>query len=130
MSTSLDAITGLMKEMARAVVDEAAPVLIEKLAPTMVHEVKKALDEERRTEGNAIYVTVRIAAEMMTAHPSTVRKLLSEGKLGRFSVERQLRVKVSDIHAYMAREVGVPPAIDINERALVILGQSRAKNDR
>ena len=129
MSAALDAIAGLVKEMARAVVDEAAPTLVEKLAPTVIREVMKVLNEERRKEGNAIYVTVRLAAQMMSAHPSTVRKLLNDGKLGRFSVEGQLRVKVSDVHAYMAREGGVSPAIDINERALAILGQTRAKND-
>jgi hypothetical protein len=67
---------------------------------------------------------------MISAHPSTVRKLVAEGKLGKFTVEGQLRVKVSDIHAYLARDGGpTSPTVDLNERALAILRDKPRNND-
>lgn len=118
-----------LKSAVQGAVDEAIPSIVERLAPALLAELKAIGVDGHRPGGGAVYITVKAAAEIMTAHPSTVRKLLCEGKLGRFSVEGRLRIKVSDIHAYMAREAGVSPAIDINDRALAILGQSRAKND-
>jgi excisionase family DNA binding protein len=71
---------------------------------------------------------VKEAARIMSAHPATVRKLMADGKLGRYSVEGQLRVKVSDIHAYMSREGQPSPTISLDERALQIIAQHKAKN--
>lgn len=77
-----------------------------------------------------MYVRIPTAAEMMSAHPSTVRKLVAEGKLGRYTVEGQSRIKVSDVHAYLARQGGAPsPTIDLNQRALAILAHSKPRNN-
>jgi excisionase family DNA binding protein len=76
-------------------------------------------------ETSPTYVTVKEAARIMTAHPVTVRRLIADGKLGRYSVEGQLRVKVSDIHAYMARAGQSSPTIDLDERARQLLSRSR-----
>ena len=77
------------------------------------------------SETTPTYVTVKEAARIMTAHPVTVRKLIAAGKLGRYSVEGQLRVKISDIHAYMARSGQSSPTIDLDERARALLSRSR-----
>jgi len=125
-----DAIVGLVRDVARAVVDETLPAAVERLVPAILHQVKRALEDEKKTASATVYVTVRVAAEMMSIHPSTVRKLIADGKLGRYSVEGQLRVMVSDIHAYMAREGGpASPTIDLNQRALAILSDTKPRND-
>lgn len=95
---------------------------LEEMRPTLVAAVR----ESAPTPGPmapATYVSAKEAGRIMGAHPKTVRKLVAEGKLGRYSVEGQLRVKVSDVHAYMAREGQPSPTIDLDERALEILSR-------
>ena len=76
------------------------------------------------------YITVKEAARIMGAHPSTVRKLVAAGKLSRYSVEGQLRIKVADLHAYLAREPQPGPPIDLDRRALEILSGGSATGER
>lgn len=129
MTVSMGGTQGFIEEIAHAVVDEAIPTLLDRLVPKVVAEVKKALDADTRHVAGAAYVKVQTAAEVMSAHPATVRKLVADGKLGRFTVEGQLRVKVSDIHAYLARDGGPSsPSVDLNERALAILSQKPRNN--
>lgn len=110
----------------------------EVLARTFKCALRESMDELRpaiasalkdagvgQQPGCATYVTVKEAARIMAAHPVTVRKLISQGKLGRYSVEGQLRVKVSDIHAYMARAGQDSPTIDLDERAREILNRTK-----
>ena len=126
----LDGISAFVREIAQAVAAEVIPQAIDRALPKIVAEVRRVIDAETRNVAGAMYVRAQTAAEMMSAHPSTVRKLVAEGKLGRYTVEGQLRIKVSDIHAYLAREGGASsPTIDINERALAILSQSKPRND-
>lgn len=123
-------MSAFVREIAQAVADDVIPQAIDRALPKIVAEVRRVIDAETRSVAGAMYVRAQTAAEMMSAHPSTVRKLVAEGKLGRYTVEGQLRIKVSDIHAYLAREGGAAsPTIDINERALAILSQSRPRND-
>lgn len=68
------------------------------------------------------YVSVTEAAEIAGVHPSTVRKLIASGKLGRYSVEAHVRIKIADLHAYMAREPRPGPPLDLDRRAAEILG--------
>jgi excisionase family DNA binding protein len=125
----MEALSALVCEIARAVADEVIPLAIDRAVPKIITEVRRVIDADERI-GSAMYVRAQTAAEMMSAHPSTVRKLVAEGKLGKYTVEGQLRIKVSDIHAYLAREGGpASPTIDINQRALAILSQSRPRND-
>lgn len=72
----------------------------------------------------APYVSVKDAAAIMGAHPKTVRKLIAAGKLGRFTVEGRPRVKVADVHAYLAREGQPSPTTNLEERARRILASS------
>jgi excisionase family DNA binding protein len=115
-----------------------AESLDELLARTFKTALRESLDDLRPAIASAIkdagvgqghlpatYVTVKEAAGMMTAHPVTIRKLIADGKLGRYSVEGQLRVKVSDIHAYMARAGQSSPTIDLDERARALLSRPR-----
>ena len=131
MSAPTNGMHDFVEEIARAVIDQAVPDLLARVLPKVIAEVKNTLDADARTAAGAVYVKVQTAAEMMSAHPSTVRKLVAEGKLGKFTVEGQLRVKVSDIHAYLAREGGpISPTVDLNERALAILrGKPRNIDD-
>lgn len=125
-----DGLSTLVREIARAVADEVVQVALDRALPKIVGEVRRVIDEEAHNAAGAMYVRVQTAAEMMSAHPSTVRKLVAEGKLGRYTVEGQLRIKASDVHAYLAREGGVPsPTIDINQRALAILTRTKATNN-
>jgi excisionase family DNA binding protein len=125
-----DGLSMLVREIARVVALEVIPAAIDALLPKIVAEVRRVIDEETRGGAGAMYVRVQTAAEMMSAHPSTIRKLIAEGKLGRYTVEGQLRVKVGDVHAYLARQGGAPlPTIDLNQRALAILVHSKARND-
>jgi excisionase family DNA binding protein len=125
----MEALSELVREIARAVADEVIPLAIDRALPKIITEVRRVIDADERS-GAAMYVRAQTAAEIMSAHPSTVRKLVAEGKLRRYTVEGQLRIKVSDIHAYLARAGGVAsPTIDINERALAILTRSRPRND-
>lgn len=115
-----------------------AETLDELLARTFKNALRESLDDLRPAIVCAIkdagigtaqppptYVTVKEAGRIMTAHPVTVRRLMAEGKLGRYSVEGQLRVKVSDIHAYMARAGQCSPTIDLQDRARALLSRAR-----
>jgi excisionase family DNA binding protein len=125
----MEALSALVHEIVRAVADEVIPLAIDRALPKIIREVRRVIDADERS-GAAMYVRAQTAAEMMSAHPSTVRKLVADGKLGRYTVEGQLRIKISDIHAYLAREGGAAsPTVDMNERALAILSQSRPRND-
>lgn len=125
-----DGLSTLVREIARAVADEVVEKAIDRALFRIVGEVKRVVDEEARNAAGGIYLRVQAAAEMMSAHPSTVRKLVAEGKLGRYSVEGHLRIKASDIHSYVAREGGAPsPTIDLNQRALAILARTKATSD-
>jgi excisionase family DNA binding protein len=95
--------------------------VLRKALPALVAEMRAIVSEEAGAKGTPTYVTVKAAAEMMSAHPATVRRLIAAGKLGRYSVESQARVKVSDVHAYMAREGCSSPTVDLEERALAIV---------
>ena len=97
---------------------------LDDLRPVIASAVKDAGQAEGPNP-RATYVTVKEASKIMTAHPVTIRKLINDGKLGRYSVEGQLRVKVSDIHAYMAREGQSSPTINLDERARSLLGRAR-----
>ncbi len=116
MAESLDEI------LARAV-KAALRESIDDLRPAIASAIKDAGIQS--CEAPPIYVTVREAAKIMTAHPVTVRKLIASGKLGRYSVEGQLRVKVSDIHIYMGRAEQGAPDVDLDERARELLRRSR-----
>jgi excisionase family DNA binding protein len=85
--------------------------------------IEAAVREATKQEApaGAPYVTVKEAAAIMSAHPATVRRLIADGKLGRYSVEGQLRVKLAELHTYLARE-GRTEQLDIEGRALEILG--------
>jgi excisionase family DNA binding protein len=114
----------------RLVVDEAMPSIVERLVPVLLAELKASGVGGNRPENGPVYISVKTAAEVMSAHPVTVRRLIADGKLSRYSVEGQLRVKVTDIHAYMAREGGPSsPTIDLTERALALLGHAKPSND-
>ena len=116
----MDPLSSFVREIVHAVADEVIPLAMDRALPKIITEVRRVIDADERS-GAAMYVRAQTAAEMMSAHPSTVRKLVAEGKLGRYTVEGQLRIKVSDIHAYLAREGGAAsPTIDINERALAV----------
>lgn len=113
MTNTIDELlTRTVKEAVRASLEELKPVLAGGApAPT--------------AQPSPTYVTVKDAAKIMSAHPVTVRRLIGEGKLGRYSVEGQLRVKVTDIHAYMARSGPGSPTIDLDERAMQLLARSK-----
>lgn len=113
----LGSLEGLLRAAARA----GANDVLRNALPAVVAEMRAILEEERRNYLGSKYVTVKIAAEIMHAHPATVRRLIAAGKLGRASVESQPRVTLSDIHAYMTREGNVSPTIDLDERARAIL---------
>ena len=117
-------IEELLAQSVRLAVRES---VAEEVRPVVTAAVKEAIAEPGRGPG-AAYVSVNEAARIMSAHPATVRKLMADGKLGRYSVEGQLRVKVSDIHAYMGREGQPSPTINLDERALQIIAQHKAKN--
>jgi len=107
----------LWRQAARGMAED----VLRRALPGLVAEMRTILAEETGEKGGATYVTVKAAAEMMGAHPATVRRLIAAGKLGRYSVESQARVKVSDIHAYMAREGCSSPTVDLEARALAIV---------
>ena len=107
----------LWKQAARAMAED----VLRRALPTLVADMRAILAEESSEKSGATYVTVKAAAEIMNAHPATVRRLTAAGKLGRYSVESQARVKVSDIHAYLAREGRLSPTVDLEARALAIV---------
>ena len=107
----------LWRQAARGMAED----VLRRALPSLVAEMRAMLAEETGEKGGATYVTVKAAAEMMDAHPATVRRLIAAGKLGKYSVESQARVKVSDIHAYMAREGCSSPTVDLEARALAIV---------
>jgi excisionase family DNA binding protein len=118
-------IEELLAQSVRSAVRES---VAEEVRPAVTAAVKDAIGEPGRGPAGAAYISVKEAARIMSAHPATVRKLIAEGKLGRYSVEGQHRVKVGDIHAYMGREGPASPTISLDETALQIIAQHGAKN--
>ncbi len=130
MTNGPTALQAAFEGAVRVVIDQVVPEIVERLLPAIIAEARKAADGEQRDGTGPVYVPVKTAAAMMSAHPVTVRRLIADGKLGRYSVEGQLRVKVTDIHAYMARAGGPSsPTIDIHERAVAILASTTPRND-
>ncbi len=119
----LDGLQELLREVARSVLEEAGPGLMEMLAPRLVEAVKAALDHEAEGQRSAAYLTIKEAAAVMSCHPQTIRRLIRDRKLGRYSVGSEPRVKVSDIHAYMGREGPGSPTIDIDAKARELLAR-------
>lgn len=111
----------LLRDAARSVVEEVVEPLLKKLLPIIVPAVKSILEAQVVDQETAVYVSVRRAAEIMNAHPATVRGLIREGKLGSYSLKSEKRVKVSDIHVYMAREGASSPIISDDQRAHAIM---------
>ena len=125
-----DGLSILVHDIARAVADEVVEQALDRALAKIVAEVRRVIDEEDRNAAGGIYVRVQAAAEMMSAHPSTVRKLVAAGKLGRYSVEGQLRIKASEVHAYLVREGGASSrTVDLNQRAFAILTSAKATNN-
>jgi excisionase family DNA binding protein len=116
-------IEELLAQSVRSAVKET---VAEEIRPVLAEAVREAVGQPARGPA-ATYVAVKEAARIMSAHPATVRKLIADGKLGRYSVEGQLRVKLSDIHAYMARAAQPSPTISLDERALQILGTGKGR---
>ena len=116
----ITALQDLLRDAARAVVEESAPALVQKLLPQIVAEVKAEIEKEA-SAGGPVYVSVKDAAKIMGAHPATIRRLMREGKLGRYSVGTQPRLKLSEVHAYVARDRAVSPTVILDEKALEIL---------
>jgi excisionase family DNA binding protein len=118
----------LVANLVRTSIVDAVPILATQLAPALVDAIAHSLREIPGTNA-ATYVAVKAAAVIMGCHPATVRRLVREGKLGRYLLENDLRIKVSDIHAYMARAGVSSPSIDLAERALAIMGVRRHDGD-
>lgn len=115
-----------IEELIRDAVRSEIRRTVEELRPAIADAVQGAAAKVGPSHAPPHYVSAREAARIMGAHPATVRKLVTEGKLGRYSLEGQLRVKVSDVHAYLAREGPASPTINLDERALELL---RDKHD-
>lgn len=125
--TGLDArnaelLVHIVGNLVRASVADAIPILVAQLAPALVEVLERSLRGWTPTAGAAPYLTVKEAAVMMGCHPTTVRRLVRDGKLGRYLLEGDVRIRVSDIHAYLARSGARSPSIDLAERALAIMG--------
>jgi excisionase family DNA binding protein len=118
----------LVASLVRSSIVDAVPVLVTRLAPALVDVIARSFRESAPGIA-ATYVTVKAAAAIMGCHPTTIRRLVREGKLGRYLLEKDLRIKVSDIHAYMARAGTSSPSIDLAERALSIMGVRRPGGD-
>lgn len=118
---AVGSVFGGLESIWRQTAKGMAEDVLRSALPTLVAEMRAILAEEGNERRPVAYVTVKAAAEMMSAHPATVRRLIAAGKLGRYSVESQARVKVSDIHAYMAREGASSPTVDLEARALAIV---------
>ena len=116
-----DGLWQALRDAARSVVEEVFEPLVKKLLPIIVPEVQSILEAQAGVQETAMYVSIKRAAEIMNAHPATVRGLIREHKLGSYSLESEKRVKVRDIHAYMAREGASSPIISDDERAHAIM---------
>jgi len=83
----------------------------------------------RRAED--VYVTVHEAAEIARVGDATVRRWQKLKFLGRYRAGRQNRVKLSELHAFLARENVSTPDLDVRRKARDILaGRRTAREDR
>jgi len=115
----------LLRDAACSVVEEVVEPIVKKLLPFIVPEMKSILEAQAAAQGTAVYVSIKRAAEIMDAHPATVRRLIREGKLAPYFLKSEKRVKVGDVHAYMAREGASSPIISVDERARAIMSGRR-----
>jgi excisionase family DNA binding protein len=123
-------LADLVRDLVRASLVDAIPTLVVQLVPALVDALARSLQETTSGAAAAKYATAKQAAAMMSCHPATVRRLVREGKLGRYVLGDDVRILVSDIHAYMARSGAASPSIDLAERALAIMGVRGSKDGR
>jgi excisionase family DNA binding protein len=115
-------LADLVRDLMLASLTDAIPNLVVQLGPVLVDALARSLQETPLGAAVAKYATIKQTAAMMSCHPATVRRLVREGKLGRYLLGDDVRILVSDIHAYMARAGAASPSIDLAERALAIMG--------
>ncbi len=115
-------MAGSIEDLIREAVRAALRSSVEEMRPALAEAVREAV-AAGSTSPTGPYVPVKEAAKIMGAHPATVRKLVASGKLGRFTVEGSVRVKLTDIHAYLAREGQPSPTLNLDEQALLLLNR-------
>ena len=120
-----DGLWQALRDAARSVEEEVVEPLVKMLLPIIVPEVKTILEAQAVAQETAMYVSIKRAAEIMNAHPATVRALIREGKLVAYFLRSEKRVKVADIHIYMAREGVSPRVISVDERARATMSGRR-----
>ena len=112
------AIERLIADAVRAAIHDS----IAELQRAVAEAVREATHDA--TAHETPYLTLRQAATLMNVHPKTIRKLINGGKLGRFTVSGKPRVKLGDIHAYMASDAPAPETSSLDDRARRILSGS------
>lgn len=95
-------------------------------------EVRSALREVFPDRGSAPsptsddgYLSIARAAELAEVHPDTVRGWMKEGRLARHQAGRELRVRRSDLHAFLAAAPAAPGQPTPEAEATGILSKRR-----
>ena len=74
----------------------------QELRNVIAEEVRKIMREEMaRTPGNDAYLSVAGAATLAAVVPDTIREWIQKGDLGRYHAGRELRVRRSDLEAFL-----------------------------
>lgn len=92
-------------------------------------EVRKAIREELRTGSAAMadYLPVVEAARIAAVAPDTIRIWIGQGRLGRYAAGRELRVKVSELEAFLRSGADGDGALSPEEEARRFLARKTAR---
>lgn len=107
----------LLRDIVRTELDQVVRQYLEPQLRALRERVAElAADESRRAEE---FVCVDRAARVAGVRPRTIREWMKYGHLSRYRSGRLLRVKLSELYEFLARETDAPAvaAIDAEEYA-------------
>ncbi len=111
-------LEGCLREMLREMLRE------------VVREEIAAHRAEPAPEGGGEYVPVHVAAGVVGVDPATIRRWQKSGAIGRYKAGRENRVKLSELHAYLARDARPDESPDVDALARRILADGRLDRRR
>lgn len=109
----------LLRELLREVVREEIHAVLGREGKDVTRTPREGEVDEPR------YVTVAEAARIGCVHVATIRGWIKAGHLGRYSAGSALRVKLDELHAFMARGLHSEGAANLERRAGEILAGRR-----
>lgn len=104
--------------------EETIRILLQEELGKLDARLKRIEERVDKTQATDVYLSPVDAGRIAGVTPAMIRGLVQAGRLGRYRAGREMRVKASELEAYMAgRDVDTPSDDDIDNRAISILSR-------